>query len=744
MNDYMKKNPLSSVTKGAKTMVKGTGGVVKSAGKMSAKMTGDVLIGSAQMMNATTKVTKNVAVGAVKQSVNMTGGVVLGSAKMTGNVMMGTVNVAGGVVHGTTKMTGAAARTLATGITGQRKVLKKSRLAWDSRLTAQHIKLDLVIECRRLPKKDSFSQADAFCGLWEVPSGYNSGTQENGKKQQVSRLPAKQEKEIGRTEVVRENKSPKFTTTFRLEYKFQEEQTYCLRVYDEDLRYATDLKEHDFIGGFVFTLGELMGSGSCAIARPLQKGKAFVVLTGREIVETREVLEFRFSGQDLGLLQRKHKIVGTKEAVDAMQKLNVAKNVLDKFHPFFRLEKLNAEDQSWTVVWKSEVIKDNQNPTWNVARLPLQLLCDDEPTNPLKITIWVWNRYAPDELVGFVETTVQELVLKAKRGIPVFDVMLERRRLLGGTKLKKAGTLKTLKSTVLTIPSMIEYFAGGCKMDLMIAVDCSLENRDWRDDSTSLHYRSNTWMNDYQAAIKKIGTIYEAYESKKEGFTMYGYGGVWHDVYTPHFIMGQNLKTADDLLKCYDETFCGDSHHLKMNAIGELRTVVQTAMYRALRSNREGEGQCYSTLVILSTGDTIDEQETVDAICAAAEDAPLSIVIIGVGASGNFDRIQRLSGGDYGNKLRHSNGVPIARDIVNFVKFSNFHGNASRCVSESLKEVPEQFVQHFLNSGTKPMPPKPIPDFSEGREKPKRTKSGESVRSASSRSSGGRKFLMEQ
>lgn len=594
-----------------------------------------------------------------------------------------------------------------------KKVQRTNRLAWDSRITAPYIKLDLIIECHRLPKKDSFSQADAFCCLHEVPTSYHELLKQRGS---VTRLPTKQEKEIGRSEVVRGNKNPRFQTTFRLEYKFQEEQTFIVRVYDEDLRYATDLKEHDFLGGTVFTLGELMGSGGCALARPLFRGKAIVVLVGQEIIETREVLEFRFSGQDLGLLEKKHKVAVAKEVLETMQKVNtavqkvnVAKNVLDKFNPFFRLEKLNSEDQSWTVVWKSEVIKDNQNPTWNVARLPLQLLCNDEPTHPLKITMWVWNRFAPEELVGFVETTVSDLVLKAKRGIPVFDVMLEKRKIFGGTKLKKAGTLKVLKASIVHLPSMLQYFAGCCEMDLMFAIDCTSTNKHWRDDK-SLHYRTTTWLNDYQAAIKKIGTIFDAYEGKRE-FTMWGYGAKVSGIYQPYFVMGDHLKGTTALLHAYESTFSeGNEKNLKLTSKAELSQLVQTAMYRATRNNQNGQ-QSYSTLVILSAGEISDLQETVDAVCAAAEDAPLSIVIIGVGATGNFERLQRLDGGDFG-KLRHSNGVPIARDIVHFVKFSNFRGNANRCVSESLKEIPEQFVQHFLNAGIKPLPPKAIPDFS--------------------------------
>lgn len=578
---------------------------------------------------------------------------------------------------------------------------QNSRLAWESRLTAQNAKLDLIIECRRLPRKDSFSQADAFCCLWEVSAGYK----ESGKK--ISRLPNRQEREIGRTEVVRENKSPKFTTTFRLEHKFHEEQTYVIRVYDEDLRYATDLKEHDFVGGCVFTLGELMGAGGCTIARPLQNGKAFIILTGQEIVETREVLEFRFSGQDLGLLERKNsKAQLAKDVLEQMEKLNVAKTVLDKFDPYFRLEKLNKEDQSWKVVWKSEVVKDSQNPTWTAARIPLQLLCDDDPTSPLKITIWVWNRFAPDELVGFVETTVNELVQKAKRGIPVFDVMFEKKKILGGTKLKKTGKLKVLKGVVRDIPSMLQYLSGGASLNLIIGVDCSLSNGDWHDEN-SLHYHSSTWLNDYQAAIYKIGNIFDAYENKAE-YTMWGYAARLRGVNQPYFSIGEDLHVADDLIRAYDRLFSVENDCLKLGESADMKHIIQAGMYEAIRASKVK--QCYTTLVILTSGMFTDVQESIDAVCAAAEDAPLSIVIIGIGNE-DFTDIQQLAGGEYG-KLRHSNGVPVARHMVHFVAMSDFHGNARECIGEALREVPEQFVQHFVNNGIRPNPPKAIPDFS--------------------------------
>ena len=53
-----------------------------------------------------------------------------------------------------------------------------------------------------------------------------------------------------------------------------------IRVYDEDLRYATDLKEHDYLGGCVFSLGQLMGAKGCTLAKKLAREKSYMVVFG--------------------------------------------------------------------------------------------------------------------------------------------------------------------------------------------------------------------------------------------------------------------------------------------------------------------------------------------------------------------------------------------------------------------------------------------------------------------------------
>lgn len=560
------------------------------------------------------------------------------------------------------------------------------KFAWSSRLTAPIIKVDLIIHCKELPKKDLLSQADAFCVLWQVPNGYNP-TIING---MPGKLPGRQETEKGRTEVARACMDPTFKHKFRLEFSFHEEQTFILRVFDEDLRYSTDLKEHDYLGGCVFTLGQLMGAKGCTLAKKLARERSYMIIVGEEIIETREVLEFRFSCQDF---EKKRNFIDQSK-------------VLDKPNPYFRLERLNREDQSWEVVWKSEVIKDSFNPTWMEARLPLQLLCNDQHENPLKITIWNYEKHSTSHvLMGFVESTVAELVAKAKENtIPVLQVKRETRKWLGGSKLRCVALLKVLKASVITIPSMLSYLSGGCSLDLMIGIDCTLANGE-RGSEKCLHYAASHWLNDYQAGIHKLGTIMENFARGKYS-SVWGYGAKIKDEVKDIHLMAEHLCLGKELLQVYDRNVV-DNPDLSLGPTAKLRPLIQAGTFRTIRSSKRR--QCYTVLCIFTAGKIDDLQETIDLICTAAEDAPLSVVMIGVG-NRDFSAVEKLVGDEI-DRLRDSRGIPIAREIVNFVSFKQHAGNATEVIAEALKDIPEQFVTFFVNNGTKPQPPVPTPDF---------------------------------
>ena len=81
--------------------------------------------------------------------------------------------------------------------------------------------------------------------------------------------------ELGRTEVITDNSYPSFTTNFKLDYYFEEEQLLRFDVYDEDKKGSKKLKDHDFIGPIPIILGELMHETGQSISKKVlsKKGK---------------------------------------------------------------------------------------------------------------------------------------------------------------------------------------------------------------------------------------------------------------------------------------------------------------------------------------------------------------------------------------------------------------------------------------------------------------------------------------
>jgi Copine/C2 domain len=654
-------------------------------------------------------------------------------AKNTVRVGKGTVGAVtinlqdNAVVKGVAGLGGNVIQLADTGINRIARTLKRhddvvAAAAWKTRATSVVTQMELVLECQNLRRKDAFAECDAFCVLWQVPNSYGSDgtigkgddsfstlggagmmslssitskntttTHGNKKRPRVNRLPSNTEKEVGRTEVVRGNSHPKFAHRFVIDYNFAEEQCFVLRVYDRDLEFCPDLKEHDFLGGTFFTMGDLIGIGKRELRRPLRpptmvggNTKSLLTIRSNEVTNSRSVLEFRFSAQ------------GLREG---------DKGVIEKEDDsYFEIFKLNQEDQSYQAVYKSEVKKHDNTPTWAKTRLPLPLICDNDIATPLRINFFDWKRSEQAEPLGYVETSVKELVEGAQRGIPVMDVVREHKRLFRRDKVRKSGRLKVLKADLHTVPTMIEYVCGGCKIDLMVAVDCSVHNGDSSVEGGLHHRPAPMWLNDYQAAINKIGAIMEPY-SKDSEFTIWGFGGDLRGESVPLFPMGGDdgvVHGATGMLDAYDMTFVENPLYMEPAETANIEPLIQSAMYRAIQKSEKEH--CYSVLCILTAGHLGSElRETIDTLCTAAEDAPLSIVIIGVGENeAGFDTISKVVAN--GGKLRHSNGVPIARDIVGFATFHEFDGNAGKVVAESLRDLPEQLVEYFSSSGILPHP----------------------------------------
>ncbi len=104
----------------------------------------------------------------------------------------------------------------------------------------------------------------------------------------------------------------------------------------------------------------------------------------------------------------------------------------------------------------------------------------------------------------------------------------------------------------------------------------------------------------------------------------------------------------------------------------------------------------------------LDVEATVDALVRASR-LPMSVVIVGVGVTDDFSKMAVLDA-DVA-PLKSSCGVAAARDIVQFVKLSDYTGVAAgaRLARDVLAEAPRQLVQFFMGTGRPPGPPQDKP-----------------------------------
>lgn len=534
--------------------------------------------------------------------------------------------------------------------------------------------LGIHVQCRNLPKKDKLSQSDPFVVLTyclEPPASRNKVP---------PRLPSiAHETEIGRTEVLLDSPNPEFVTPFKVDYLFEEEQLFCVRVYDEDAKNNRDLKKHDYLGGMYFKLGQLMGAKGNSLAQPLGLGKAFIVLQGEQFLgDSNELLEFQLSGKGLKNMD----------------------GLFGKSDPFYVFKRINPDNATWSTVHKSKVIMNDLNPVWNSERVSVSQLCNGDKKRRLQIHLVDWDRNGSHDDMGMIETTVEEM-LKS----PVsWQVMREAKRKKG--KFMPAGTLTCNKAELIMTATMLEYVTGGCEISLMMAIDFTSSNGDPANPK-SLHFRSPGTRNAYESAISKIGNIIQEYDSDK-CFPMFGFGAKIGIDRKLCFRMGQKEEVcgASGLVEAYNQTF--EIPGFGLSGPTNFEPILKQAM--KISYENAANKQCYTILVILTDGVITDFPQTVDMIYQIAESAPLSIIICGIGQA-NFDEMVLLDGDD--GVLKNSKGQPVSRDVVQFVPLRKFSGNVVKLAAETLREIPNQLTQYFLKRGIGPSLPIPKPQFTE-------------------------------
>jgi vacuolar-type H+-ATPase subunit F/Vma7 len=168
-------------------------------------------------------------------------------------------------------------------------------------------------------------------------------------------------------------------------------------------------------------------------------------------------------------------------------------------------------------------------------------------------------------------------------------------------------------------------------------------------------------------------------------FPVYGFGGEWnrtvyHCLPLTFDLASPCVRGLNGILEVYRRALSV----IRLAGPTLFAPVVDAATRCAVESF--ATSRTYTVLLIITDGCINDIKDTIDRIVAAT-DAPLSIVIIGVG-NADFSSMQLLDGDKGGLKSRE--GIHAKRDVVQFVPFSNFAASPAALAAELLAEIPGQ------------------------------------------------------
>ena len=506
-----------------------------------------------------------------------------------------------------------------------------------------------------------------------------------------------------------------------LDYEIGELTRINVGIYDE-IRKA---KVNKPMGSCLFEVGEVLGSRGNLKAKKLRQGggTVFCRITAAPPAADAGRLQLQLRGSHL-------------KNVDGL---------FSKSDPFVEISaQVNVPSGlTWQPIYRSKPIMNDLNPIWPPLELDLNRCTTnnndnnnnstpvDPTTLPLLVQVYDWEKSGKHKTLGQCETTVQALLdaqtpggsasnpksvdtskalelrnPRSKQKNKVLGKLVVCRAVLeGGHEPAAPATTTTAipmavptNTTSSTPPTFVDYLTGGCELELSIAIDFTGSNGDPRRPGT-LHYISHhsNDLNDYEKAFLGVGSIVARYDSDQR-FPIYGFGAKFHGRINHCFQVGSQPEVAGlgQALQAYRNVF---SSGLTMSGPTVFAEVIDLAAARARSALEDAQRvgkQTYSILLILTDGAVSDIALTQRALLQASN-APLSIVIVGVGQA-NFDKMQFLD--DVADRN------PEQRDICQFVEFQKYANDKSALTRETLAEIPSQVVDYFYNlRGISPLPP---------------------------------------
>uniref|UniRef100_A0A4W6G5F1 Copine-3 n=1 Tax=Lates calcarifer TaxID=8187 RepID=A0A4W6G5F1_LATCA len=489
-------------------------------------------------------------------------------------------------------------------------------------------KVELTVSCNNLLDKDIGSKSDPLCVLLMSTSD-------------------SQWYEVERTEKVQNCLSPKFAKKFVIDYYFEIVQKLKFGIYDIDNK-TIDLSDDDFLGELECTLGQVVSSRK--LTRPLvlknksPAGKGTITISAEEIKDNR-VVNFEVQARKLD-----------------------NKDFFGKSDPY--LEFYKQTETGWQLAHRTEVVKNNLNPSWRPFRIPLQSLCGGDMDKPIKVECYDYDNDGSHDLIGSFETTMTRLQEASRTSPAEFECINSKK------KQKKKGYKN---SGVVSVKhcqyTFLDYIMGGCQINFTVAIDFTGSNGDPRSPQ-SLHYISPQGVNEYLSAIWSVGNVIQDYDSDKM-FPAFGFGAQIPPTWQVSHEFPLNFNPSNPFCAGVEgvvEAYRVCLPQVKLYGPTNFSPIINHVACFAKQALQQTTASQYFVLLIITDGVITDMDETL--------------------GGADFSAMEFLDGDD--GRLRSLSGEAAMRDIVQFVPFRQFQNAPKEALAKSvLAEVPGQLVEFF-------------------------------------------------
>ena len=525
--------------------------------------------------------------------------------------------------------------------------------------------VSLNFEAKELPNTQTLGQIDPFASVELV--GIDG----------AHRL-------VGFTDVVTNTQSPKWATTFVVDYTFECAQQIIVKTYNKHSSTPVGASpNHQVLGSATFKLSDVVSHSSKVFKvkysdGPAQKSGADLVVQGEAVASTRDIFIGKFQASGLNRMN--------------------GLGIFGKSDPFFVVSKM-MENGNYAVVHKSMFIASELNPHWPECRIPLVPLCNGDLDRPLKVEIFDFESSGKHKYMGEVSLTLRRILHDGKTG---FDIIEPEKKKAKGGSYTNSGRLAVIDALIEHHPTFQEYLRGGLEISLMVAIDFTASNGDPKD-ATSLHHVDPRRLNAYQQALMQVGTVLEPYDADRK-YPIWGFGcrvrttdGTWTPV--QHcFTVQDDATGCAGMLSAYEHALS----RVGLSGPTLFADVIDTA--GAVAASTASCPGKYHILLIITDG-TINDLEATKAALIRASSTPLSIIVVGVGSE-DFTCMTTLDGDD--KVMSSESGKHKAeRDIVQFVAHRDYEGKPPQALAQAvLAEVPTQVLQYMGKRGILPSPPK--------------------------------------